>query len=65
MKTKDNYPLNDPIHEVTTKIPGIFKGRILIFVIFTPILLGGYIFVQTRKRRTKIQEGLTDNQREK
>lgn len=52
-KSKDKYPLNDPLHEVTTKIPGIFKGRILIFVIFTPILLGGYIFVQTRKRRSK------------
>ncbi len=55
-KSKDNYPLNDPIHEVTTKIPSIFKGRILIFVVFAPILLGGYIFVQTRKRRTKIEK---------
>ena len=55
-KSKDNYPLNDPIHVVTTKIPGIFKGRILIFVVFTPILLGGYIFVQTRKRRSKTIE---------
>ena len=55
-KSKDSYPLNDPIHEVTTKIPGIFKGRIIIFVVFAPILLGGYIFVQTRKRRTKIKE---------
>jgi len=55
-KGKDRYPLNDPLHEVTTKIPGIFKGRILIFTIFTPVLLGGYIFVQTRKRRTKIKE---------
>jgi parallel beta-helix repeat protein len=55
-KSKDKYPLNDPLHEVTTKIPGIFKGRILVFTIFAPILLGGYIFVQTRKRRTKIKE---------
>lgn len=55
-KSKDRYPLDDPLHEVTTKIPGIFKGRILVFTIFAPILLGGYIFVQTRKRRIKIKE---------
>jgi parallel beta-helix repeat protein len=55
-KSKDKYPLDEPIHEVTTKIPGIFKGRILIFVVFTPVLLGGYIFVHSRKRRTKIIE---------
>ena len=55
-KSKDRYPLEDPLHEVITHIPGIFKGRILIFVFFVPLLLGGYIFVKNREKVLKIKK---------
>jgi parallel beta-helix repeat protein len=55
-KSKDHYPLNDPLHEVTTKIPSIFKGRIIIFVVFAPVLLGGYIFIKNKDKVGKARK---------
>ncbi|NHJ83944.1 MAG: hypothetical protein FK734_00695 [Asgard group archaeon] len=55
-KSEDLFPLNKPLHGLVTNVPRLLKGRVIIFTVFTPILISGYVFIRLKNRKPKIKE---------
>jgi hypothetical protein len=55
-KSKDYFPLRHPLHELTTEVPRILKGRVIEFSIIIPILLITYMLIEARRVRRKSEK---------
>lgn len=52
-KSKDHFPLRYPLHELTTEVPRILKGRVIEFSIIIPLLIIAYMLIDLRRVRRK------------